>query len=106
MIVGKGTRRYKISWTGTEKDLIERTDRLAHDTVHGQLDSLDLGDTLGFWIWYLNQTHDQLKFTPHPMTSTMDGYIWKVSEGTLKIEFTDDLFEWDMDATELPGEFE
>lgn len=50
MIKGTAQLRLELQFNGTEKELIELCDNLAKDGTEFGLDSLDLGDAMGFII--------------------------------------------------------
>lgn len=73
--------RLQLEWNGTPIQLIELCDELAKDGTEYGLDSLDLGDAMGFII-----------------TETMiDGGEYKVIRGELELRawIDYDLFNWE-----------
>lgn len=72
---------YNIEWTGTPDQLVDFMDRMSHDVVGEGLDSLDLGDAMGFIMGHLDKVPG--------------GFTWKCAYGILKAEKNYDTFIWD-----------
>ena len=73
---GTAPMKLNLRWTGTDEALVA----LADDLCEGGLDSLDLGDAMGFFI-------------TETMNSDMELHIEHES-GTLDAEIVFDLFSW------------
>jgi hypothetical protein len=69
MIKGTAPMRMKIQWNGTQDELIKLADEMSE---HG-LDSLDLGDSMGFFLTYA--MFNDSEFEIHSGENTLKGWI-------------------------------
>jgi hypothetical protein len=84
-IKGKATTSIIIEWDGSAETLIAFTDEFSQDSIYEQIDSLDLGDSLGFWETYFRGECESL----------FDEMEFSDGEFTLKITAEIDLFQWE-----------
>jgi hypothetical protein len=74
--------KYQIQWDGTEEDLIALGDYLQMLVTGRGMDSLDLGDTMGAIMLFLNDGN-RMEFE------------LVVDTGTLRATTVPDLFKWE-----------
>jgi len=84
MITGIAPMKFELNWEGTEQELIDFSDReaKARNGEEFGLDSLDLGDAMGFWI-----TETMLE------DCELISYD-EVTKQSISCSITFDLFEW------------
>lgn len=87
----KGTAKsaFVLEWDGKASDLITLTDEFAFGETGEGLDSLDMGDVLGFWEWHFRVDCDNME----PMVITM-------GKNSLTLSLETALFEWEGDINE------
>ena len=80
MILGHATRKFHLETDRNEDQIIFWTDKFATDYRGYGLDSMDLGDTMGFWMEYLSQEGENEVHYPDLF---------------FRAYYEDELFEWE-----------